>query len=163
MVKKIIEKDTKICNTCNTEFPISNFYYSKTNKRYFPYCITCFKIKKYRYIKKAAPKYVLPEKPGDYSGVEVFKEDVYNLLTLIGWKMSDNGVWFKDGLKDKNNNWNIKKGTNVIDPSTLSLKEKHRLILEYFDDETPIKEIAVIVGVCLSSVYYVLKKYNREY
>ena len=48
----------------------------------------------------------VPQTPGVFSD-EIQEGQVSEFLTLLGWKLNDNGVWSKEGFKTKDKVWEI--------------------------------------------------------
>lgn len=114
--KQIIEarnntkKNKRICKVCNTELELNekNFYYLKKFDRYEYQCIDCRRIISIgkRNIRDEIQAF---ENPGEYPSNHE-KKEVFQLLKRIGWQYSESKqIWYKPGLKNKNNGWIFEK------------------------------------------------------
>ena len=86
-------------------------------------CITCVRVyenktrrkKDEEFNKERGGSTRVPQQCGVYS--DVYQEgQVSEFLTLLGWKLNDNGVWSKKGFKTKDKVWEkpIKKYKRII-------------------------------------------------
>lgn len=96
-IVKIRTKTHKTCNYCGKLVPIEKFGKRDT------YCNKC----KYQLYNKNREDddFFVPNEPGVYRKKEHF-EMVYEFLNLLGWKYDSLlNTFYKEGIKDKNNNW----------------------------------------------------------
>lgn len=50
-------------------------------------------------------RFQVKDKPNHYCDDQQ-REEVFNILTLLGWKFNEeNGIWFDGKIKDENGNW----------------------------------------------------------
>jgi hypothetical protein len=99
----------RVCTRCNeTKNSMTDFYINRHQ------CITC--VREYenktrrkkdeeRKINNGGSERV-KQRPGDYAD-EYQEGQVTEFLTLLGWVLNENGVWSKDGFKDKDKKWEI--------------------------------------------------------
>ena len=96
----------RICKNCYEVKDISQFYVNRFQ------CITCVREKEATYRRRESLERKMenggservPQTPGVYA--DVYQEQqVTEFLTVLGWKLNDNGVWSKEGFKDENKNW----------------------------------------------------------
>lgn len=103
--------DYKYCPECETYKILSEFYKSNQTGKLFKKCKACHNIN----VKEASRLYWdekrrtigcerVSVKPNTYLD-EVQKEQTFWLMELLGWTYNDNGVWSKEGIKDKDKNW----------------------------------------------------------
>jgi len=105
----------KFCEGCDEYKLKDEFYKSHQTGCYFRKCKKCHN----KNNKEAARLYWIERKknhggsqkilmkPDEYTD-EWQKEQVFWLMELLNWKYTD-GVWWKEGVKDKNKNWYIFK------------------------------------------------------
>jgi hypothetical protein len=114
--------DYKFCVECNTWKIKKDYYSSKQTGKLFKKCKKCHN----KWGQQASKQYWEEKKrnKGGSERVDVRpdiymdefqKEQVFWLMELLGWTYNDNGVWSKDGIKDKDKNWvNIKKDVKPV-------------------------------------------------
>ena len=104
------DKNYKQCRTCQEWKLKSEYYYYQSSKKTYLDCRPCVNKKEVERSKKDRLKELeenggslyRKENPGEWVD-EYQKEATYNILKAIGWKLNeDNGIWWKDGIKDSN-------------------------------------------------------------
>ena len=147
--------ETKKCVMCEQHKPTSEFYQNKQNGYYHTRCRICHNQytckRQHEYYQKkwetcGGSEKVLP-KPNTY--MDKYQEaQTHWVMELIGWKFNDNGVWSKEGIKDKDNNWDkIPKKEKVIKlrkARTVINSEDIKKIVELRKQGLLMREIAVI-------------------
>lgn len=160
--------DYKLCKGCNEyKDKVSGFYYIKQTGYYHQLCKVCHNNKS----KEATRRYyeekrknnggseTISPKPNTYRD-EYQKEQTFWIMELMGWTYNDNGVWSKEGIKDKDKNWvkipkkekGIKKPRPVFD-----VQEMLRLRNEGY----LFREIGERLGCSKPTVIKYLKKYEN--
>ena len=94
------------CKNCNEIKNMNEFYVNRYQ------CITCVREKEATYRRKESLQRRMenggseriPQKPGVYAD-EYQEAQVSEFLIVLGWELNDNGVWSKEGFKDKNKKW----------------------------------------------------------
>ncbi|CAB5214078.1 hypothetical protein UFOVP185_10 [uncultured Caudovirales phage] len=96
--------DYKFCKGCEIYKPRDEFYQQqlKFNSR----CRACEAMyqSKIRAERKLLGYDVDTKKPNSYLNEEQ-RNDVFMVMEAIGWTYNDNGVWSKEGIKDKDKVW----------------------------------------------------------
>lgn len=127
--------DYKYCFACDTWKPKTEYFVAINKKRntrtLFRRCKWCHnklsreKARIYFDNKKVncGGSEKIISKPNKYAD-EYQREQVFWLMELLGWTYNDNGVWSKEGIKDKDNKWvNIKKKELPPKPVKIKLPE----------------------------------------
>jgi hypothetical protein len=106
----------KFCKNCNQYKLLTDYYVNKGINGYATWCKVCHnshtrqKQTEYyqnKYKNNGGSERVL-SKPNNYTD-EYQKEQTFWVMELMGWTYNENGVFSKDGIKDKDNNWmNVK-------------------------------------------------------
>jgi hypothetical protein len=108
--------EERYCPNCGEYKLVTEFYKNKQTNKIFKNCKLCHN----EASKKASNVYWeekrntigserLSPQPNTYLD-ETQKRQTFWLMELLGWTYNDNGVWSKEGIKDKDNNWvNINK------------------------------------------------------
>ena len=111
---------TRLCQTCELEKPVSEFYikYRIKCKR----CVLDWNKKK-ELRDGDGTRWMVPSAVGEYY-CEEQRVELYSLMERMGWSVTEDGVFFKPGLKDKDKNFYI--GDKVI-----KYKEKKKGAIRY--------------------------------
>jgi hypothetical protein len=127
----------KFCKNCNQYKLLTDYYVNKSINGYATWCKVCHnghtrkkQLEYYqnKYENNGGSERIL-SKPGTY--VDKYqKEQLFWVMELMGWKHNDNGVFSKDGIKDKDNNW-----TNVNKIEKVRVERKPRKQREYDIDK----------------------------
>jgi hypothetical protein len=116
----------RICKNCGENKDISQFYVNRFQ------CIVCVREKEAIYRRKESLQRRInnggservPQTPGVYS--DIYQEQqVTEFLTALGWILNDNGVWSKEGFKDKDKVWE-KPFKKYIHPNSSNYKGSER-------------------------------------
>ena len=105
------DKNYKQCRTCQ-EWKLKTEYYCYNNsgKKGYLDCRICInkkevirsKVRREKELEEIGGSFYHKQNPGEWVD-EYQKEATYNILKAIGWKLNeDNGIWWKDGIKDSN-------------------------------------------------------------
>ena len=156
--------DYKKCSRCSTWNKIEDFL-AKTNHKY-SYCHQCRIIEAREiYANKlvenmGGEKYYI--QPNTYSN-DLQKTAVFNIMKALNWKFNEEkGIWYKPGIKDKNNKWsNIKptKPNKFIFIRTPEIVEK--MVSMRKKGKTKF-EIATAFNCGATTVYNILKQNNLK-
>ena len=111
----------KFCKNCNQYKLLTDYYVNKGINGYATWCKVCHnthtrqkQIEFYqnKYKNNGGSERVLA-KPNNYTD-EYQKEQTFWVMQVMGWTYNENGVFSKEGIKDKDNNWmNVKKVEKV--------------------------------------------------
>ena len=107
----------KFCKACNQYKLLTDYYPNKKINGYASWCKVCHNAHQYKkqreyydnkFKNNGGSERILTT-PGKYVD-EYQKEQAFWVMELMGWKHNENGVWSKEGIKDKDKNWpNVKK------------------------------------------------------
>jgi hypothetical protein len=163
----------KKCLLCKENKPFTEFYQNKQNGYYHTKCKKChleYSNKKlHEYYQKKYETCGGSEKvmthPNTY--MDKYQEaQTHWVLEVMGWKFNDNGVWSKEGIKDKDNNWDkIPKQEKVIQlrKSRLELNSNDiKNIVELRNKGLLMREIAVIYNCSKTLIGTILMKENEK-
>lgn len=106
------------CTMCNEMKNITEYYVNRHQ------CIICVREYELRIRTEKNTKYKMEnggservkQKPGDYT--DIYQEaQTKEFLTLLGWELNPNGVWSKEGFKNKDKVWEkpLKKYKKIND------------------------------------------------
>jgi hypothetical protein len=158
---------------CKEFKPTSEFYQNKQNGYYHTRCKKCHleysNKRQYEYYQKkyetcgGSEKVMV--KPNNY--MDKYQEaQTHWVMKVMGWTFNDNGVWSKEGIKDKDNNWvKIPKQEKVIQlrKSRLQLKDSDiKNIVELRKKGLLMREIAVIYKCSKTLIGQILMKQNEK-
>jgi hypothetical protein len=125
----------KKCNKCNTWKNLDEGFYKKRSTDYVLYnsCKDCHnkcnRDKTLVRLKEKGGSERVPPKPNTYAD-PYQKEFVFDFMKVMGWSFNtENGVWYKEGIKDKDNNW-----VNVIPTERVITKPKTHPAHQYADE-----------------------------
>ena len=163
----------KKCLLCKENKPFTEFYQNKSNGYYHARCKKCHleysnkRLHEYyqkKYETCGGSERILP-KPNTY--MDKYQEaQTYWVMELMGWKFNDNGIWSKEGIKDKDNNWDkIPKKEKIIQlrKSRTELKINDITnIVELRNKGLLIREIAVIYNCSKTLIGTILMKENEK-
>jgi hypothetical protein len=146
----------KFCKNCNQYKLLTDYYVNKGINGYATWCKVCHnthtrqkQIDYYqnKYKNNGGSERVLA-KPNNYTD-EYQKEQTFWIMQVMGWTFNENGVWSKDGIKDKDNNWiNVKKVEKV------KVERVPRKVKEY--DVAKMKELRES-GLYLNEIAKIMK------
>lgn len=168
-----IPEGYKKCSDCNEVKPFDDFYKSNLNKLY-KNCKICYVRKNRAAVlenqKQNGGSERVPYYPNDYAD-EYQKEQTFWLLKLLGWTYNDNGVWSKEGIKDKDKKWYIFKegpkrpkkrtGNNTGRKFATVHKHTEELILKH-KEGIDFYELGNIYGCSHTTIRKIVKKYYDE-
>ena len=107
----------KFCKNCNQYKLLTDYYVNKSINGYATWCKVCHnghtrkkQLEYYqnKYENNGGSERVL-SKANNFTD-EYQKEQTFWIMELMGWTYNENGVWSKEGIKDKDKNWtNVKK------------------------------------------------------
>ena len=163
----------KKCLLCKENKPFTEFYQNKSNGYYHARCKKCHleysnkRLHEYyqkKYETCGGSERILP-KPNTY--MDKYQEaQTHWVMELMGWKFNDNGIWSKEGIKDKDNNWDkIPKKEKIIQlrKSRTELKINDiKNIVELRNKGLLIREIAVIYNCSKTLIGTILMKENEK-
>ena len=165
--------DYRKCKMCEQYKPVSEFYQNKQNGYYHARCkvchnqYTCKRQHEYyqkRYETCGGSEKVLP-KPNAYMD-KYQEEQTHWVMKLMGWTYNDNGVWSKEGIKDKDNNWvKIPKEEKVIQVRKTRrtiTSDDIKKIIEYRKSGLLLREIAVLYGCSKTKIGEILIYENAK-
>ena len=170
-VEPVILENQRRCKVCKEIKDMTEYY-----ERRFQ-CITC--VRKYENTsrRKRDEQHKMenggservPQKPGVYAD-KYQKKQVSEFLIALGWKLNTNGVWSKEGFKDKNKVWSkpIKKYKRIVNPhcngserSPVYLKRLELLKLR--EDGLTFQKIADIYNISPATVLRIIRDdYNKN-
>lgn len=107
----VIPDDWKQCSCCNKYKCLDDFYHSPKGTA-FKNCKECHVINYKKKVIENSKDRGGSERVSYYPNTYVDKyqkEQTFWVMELMGWTYNDNGVWSKEGIKDKDKVW-----TNVI-------------------------------------------------
>ena len=98
----------KFCSYCDTYKLHKEFYNYRID--YKVPCIICQRKMATARDNKIKESGFSPStrKPNTYLNQQT-KDDVFEIMNAMGWIYNDNGIFSKEGIKDKNNNWSYLK------------------------------------------------------
>jgi hypothetical protein len=167
----IVPDRYKICTTCNEIKPHVDFYISSKGN-VSKNCRECTH-EKYRTttrenIKNNGGSERVCNQPNKYVDEEQ-KKQTFWVMELMGWKYNDNGVWSKDGFKDKDKNWYLFKETkkkvvrrtndNTGRKFAEVYKHTDELIKKYYDGVN-MYELAYIYKCSHTTIRKIIKEYR---
>lgn len=97
----------KECPDCKIWKEHRTHFFTSTGRCKYPICHDCRglkneKIRTEEMMMKLGGERILL-KPNTYTN-DVQRQTLFTLMGYFGWKFND-GIWYKDGIKDKNGNW----------------------------------------------------------
>jgi hypothetical protein len=119
------------CTGCKELKPKEDFYVNKRGTKVgskSSRCKICAVIYSSKYHEKKMEqrsdetRTVLP-KPNTYQD-DAQKDITFKLMEAMGWTFNDNGVWSKEGVKDKDKNWAFKELPTYVAPPLLRIRKK---------------------------------------
>jgi hypothetical protein len=163
----------KKCLLCKENKPFTEFYQNKSNGYYHARCKKCHleysnkRLHEYyqkKYETCGGSERILP-KPNTY--MDKYQEaQTHWVMEVMGWKLNDNGIWSKEGIKDKDNNWDkIPKKEKIIQlrKSRTELKSNDITnIVELRNKGLLMREIAVIYNCSKTLIGTILMKENEK-
>ena len=163
----------KFCKNCNQYKLLTDYYVNKSIKGYATWCKICHNAQQHKKqreyydnkFKNNGGSECILSTPGKYKDIYQ-KEQLFWVLELIGWTHNENGVWSKEGIKDKDKNWyNLKK---VIKQPKIKKKQyplttlTYDAIIEYRKDKLTFDEIGKLYNVSGAAIRLKLLKYERQ-
>lgn len=103
-------ESSKLCKQCNTYKPLTDFTHRNTNGKRKPVarCKKCLCKNVKKKYKEENGFFFYATRLDEFTAEEY--EQCYTFLTKIGWKKNEeNGIWYKEGLKDENGVWVFQK------------------------------------------------------
>jgi hypothetical protein len=161
----------QICSDCLIALPMIRFYKSSLGKA-FKICKDCHKTKaasKIRENKNLNGGSERAMNRPDCWVDEYQKAQTHQFLQLCGWTYTD-GVWWKDGIKDKNNVWvNVipTKKKRVLVRGTkgrtkLPIYENRDQIVKQYEAGVNYYDLAYIYKCSHTSIRHLVKSYYDE-
>jgi len=163
--------DYQICADCNIVLPMVRFYKSTLGKP-FKICKDCHRKKASSKIKEnkrlSGGSETVLYSPDCW--VDVYqKKQTHQFLELCGWTFTD-GVWWKEGIKDKNKKWvNVtpNKKKKVIVRGTkgktkLVIYENRDLIVKQYESGKNYNDLADIYNCSHTSIRYLIRSFYDE-
>lgn len=170
----IIPDGYKQCSDCNEIKSIDTDYYKSSLNKPYKNCKKC-------YLKRNREGILDNQKvnggservcyyPNMYTD-EYQKEQTFWLMELLGWKFNKNGVWSKEGVKDKNKKWYIfeespkKPKRNVSNNTGRKFAGVHKhtdeVILKH-KEGLDFYELADIYECSHTTIRKIVKEYNER-
>ena len=158
-------KGQRRCKNCNEMKDIKTGYYAHRFE-----CITCIREYELRLRTEKNTKHKMEnggservkQTPGDYT--DIYQEQqVTEFLTALGWKLNPNGVWSKEGFKNKDKVWEkpFKKYKKINDnykgSERSSVYEKRDELLELRKTGMTYMKIGNIYGISPATVMRIIK------
>lgn len=169
---EVIEEPTQTCPHCKKDLPLTSYYESGRGVK-GRYCISCVRKnqneKNYRKVMSNGGSERVPVQPNKYMD-EFQKAQTFMVLERLGWKYNDNGVWSKEGVKTKDNEWLniIPSGYKKRRPNGILVRKKHG-IHKYIDEIVRQKEegmtyedLAYIYCCSHTTLRTIINTYYRE-
>ena len=163
-------KGQRRCKDCGEVKNITDYYVNRFQ------CISCVREKEATYRRKESLERRInnggservPQTPGVYADIYQEKQ-VKEFLTAIGWKLNPNGVWSKEGFKNKNKKWEkpIKKYKRPSPPhSNGSVRspvyQKRLELVELREKGFTYSKIGSIYGISPATVMRIIRDdYNK--
>ena len=82
----------------------------------------------------------VPNKVNTYAD-EYQKVNTFEMMQVMGWTFNDNGIWSKEGVKDKDKNWAFKELPTYVAPPLLGTRMKGVNTHPAFNHVDEIKEL----------------------
>lgn len=146
------DKEFRRCPMCNDIKKISTSFYlnRKTGRVARVNCKLCEsrleKEKAQEYIKETFGGNRIPPKPNTYTN-EIQRECTFNLMKSLGWTFNtENNIWYKPGIKDKNGNFKISKDKVRLHSQSKITYGELKYILELRKQKKTYDEIHAITG-----------------
>lgn len=169
----------KVCAKCKKLKPTYE-YYAANRGRYpgaiMAACKICHNsVKKKLYKEKIENNgggLVVPRFPNTY-GDELQKTNTFLIMEALGWVFNDNGVWSKEGIKDKDKVWEFKQrpdyvkytGNNrPIEYPKIRHKAYARIeeINDLLQQGYPLRYVCKEFGVAKQTLHKMLNEYGKE-
>jgi hypothetical protein len=168
----VIPDGYKECDTCKITKTKIDFYHSQRGKA-FKNCKECH-VKHYK--EKIVDKQKnnggserIINKPDTY--VDRYqKEQTFWLMELLGWTYNDNGVWSKEGIKDKDKVWtNIKTKPKVKryinyngGRKILPVHNKIDEVIQKYNEGIDFYELAYIYGCSHTTIRKIINSHYDD-
>ena len=165
-------EEQRECKTCHEIKDVKIGYYINRNE-----CISCVREKEATYRRKESLQYKIenggservPQKPGVYADIYQQKQ-VTEFLTELGWKLNTNGVWSKEGFKNKDKVWEkpIKKYKHKHSPNhkgseRSSVYLKRDELIKLNNNGMTYMKIGNIYGISPATVMRIIKdNYDKK-
>ena len=169
----------KKCNKCKQLLPVSEYYAARAGRyagKPTARCKVCHnenKKKEYRQkVEDNGGGLVVPMYPNTY-GDEHQRVNTFLLMEAMGWVFNDNGVWSKEGIKDKDKVWEFRlrpdyvKYTGKNRPKEYP-KIKHKSYArisemnDLLEQGYPLYYICKEFGVARQTLRKMLQEYGKE-
>jgi hypothetical protein len=171
---ELIPDGFKECIDCKLILPLTDYYKNSKSNIPFRRCKKCQSLVNKKGLKEAIElKRVecggserVPTKPNTYTD-EYQKAQTFWIMELMGWTYNDNGVWSKDGIKDKDKFWvNVKKPVKPPKPE-IPKRTKWtaygKQMNELREQGMIFNDIAKIFGCSKPTVIKAVRLYNGKY
>jgi hypothetical protein len=166
---EVSKTNYRLCSSCNIEKPLKD-YYKKDKIR----CKQCQNIlRRQREIDaNDGTRWAVRAKPNDYYCDEQ-RDELFSFMRLMGWTFTD-GVWHKDGLKDKDKNFYLdgifvpfkeKKPGRPYNNGVvkrLFLDDEIPKIIEYRADNYTFEEIATIYDCSHTTIRRLIREHYEK-
>jgi hypothetical protein len=174
-----IGMDVKQCAKCKEILPLSEYYAARAGRyagKPTARCKVCHnenKKKEYRQkVEDNGGGLVVPMYPNTYSDKHQ-RVNTFLLMEAMGWVFNDNGVWSKEGIKDKDKVWEFRlrpdyvKYTGKNRPKEYpKIKHKSYARIEEMNDLLeqgyPLYYICKEFGVARQTLRKMLQEYGKE-
>ena len=155
----------KVCPECNEVKHHQEFYYIKRTGNYFKKCKICINRitregQRLRYDTRKTENggsERVPVKPNIYAD-EYQKAQTFWVLELMGWKYNENGVWSKEGIKNKDKQWDrIVKEPKKEKPPRIIWKDRVDEVMNLKRKGLSSIEIAAKLGCSKTTILKLIK------
>jgi len=170
-LKQEVLEGQRRCTMCNEMKNITEYYVNRHQ------CIICVREYELRIRTEKNTKYKMEnggservkQKPGDYT--DIYQEQqVTEFLTALGWKLNTNGVWSKEGFKNKDKVWEkpIKKYKHKHSPNhkgseRSSVYLKRDELIKLNNNGMTYMKIGNIYGISPATVMRIIKdNYDKK-
>jgi hypothetical protein len=169
----------KQCAKCKELLPITEYYAARAGRytgKLVANCKICHNekrsIENKQKMEDNGGSLLVPRYPNTYLD-NLQKVNTFELMEAMGWTFNENGVWSKEGVKDKNKVWEFTqrpdyvKYTNKIRPKEYP-KVKHKAyarineINELLQQGYPLRYVCKEFGMARQTLHKMLREYGKE-
>jgi hypothetical protein len=150
------------CKKCG-EWNTADKYMTKSLKHKYANCPTCrlilTRLENVKIMEQSFGGAAIKTKPNEYYN-DIQKNAVFNIMKAFNWTYNENGVWSKEGIKDKDNNW-CKLNTKRKTSRKVTEEDIERMIRLRRQGRTYL-DISIDTKFSDTTVFDVLKKYYNK-
>jgi hypothetical protein len=169
----------KQCKNCKEFLPITNYYAARAGRyagKLVARCKVCHNEKNKRLYKEKIEDngggLVVPRYPNTYAD-ELQKQNTFEIMTAMGWTFNENGVWSKDGIKDKDKIWAFRLKPDYVkytgkDKQPVYTKVRHKAyqhidkINELLKQGYPLRYVCKEFGMARQTLHKMLRQDGKE-